>query len=163
MSRTRALRLIEESLTLQKAKNGVAHPDTIYSMNELAWVLSTISDTKLRNPRRAIELASAVVNAVPTRGDYRGTLGTAQYRAGEWRAAIANLEQAIQLRKADEARHAFNGFFIAMSHWRLGEKNEALEWYDKSVAWMNKGLSNDPELKRWRSEAAELLGLEIKP
>jgi tetratricopeptide (TPR) repeat protein len=126
-------------------------------------VLSTISETKLRDPQRAIALASAAVEAVPTRGDYRGTLGTAQYRAGDWKAAIANLEQAIQLRKTDDARHAFNGFFIAMAQSQLGEKNKAREWYDKSVAWMNQGLADDAVLTRVQSEAAELLGIKAKP
>jgi len=45
-----------------------------------------------------------------------------------------------------------------MAHWQLGEKDSAREWFNKSVAWMEKGKNLHPDLKRFRAEAAELLG-----
>jgi hypothetical protein len=45
-----------------------------------------------------------------------------------------------------------------MSHWQLGDKAKAREWFDRAVQWVEKGKKDDPELKRFRAEAAELLG-----
>ena len=52
-----------------------------------------------------------------------------------------------------------NGFFLAMAHWQLGDKSKAREWFDKAAAWMEKGKQDDANLKRFRAEAAELLGV----
>ncbi len=51
-----------------------------------------------------------------------------------------------------------------MAHWQPGEKDKAREWYDKAVQWMEKGKNPGApgELKRFRAEAAELLGVEKK-
>jgi hypothetical protein len=46
-----------------------------------------------------------------------------------------------------------------MAHWRLGNKDEARSWYDKGVGWMDKHASTSESLKRFRNEAAELLGV----
>ena len=45
-------------------------------------------------------------------------------------------------------------------HWQLGEKDKAREWFAKAVRWMEKGNQEEAELKRFRAEAAELLGME---
>jgi hypothetical protein len=56
-----------------------------------------------------------------------------------------------------------------MAHWRLGEKEKARRWYDRAVRWMEKhkdpsqGNNEWPEeLRRFRAEAAELLGMKEK-
>ena len=54
-------------------------------------------------------------------------------------------------------------FFLAMVHWRLGDKQQARKWYDRTVQWMEKNWPTDEELRRFRSEAAELLGLPESP
>jgi uncharacterized protein HemY len=155
-----ALQLREETLRLCKAKLGPDHPNTLMGMNNLAWLLATAPDTKLRDPRRAVELAKGAVEKSPKSSAYRGTLGTARYRAGDWKAASADLEQAIRLGKADNSKNAFNGFFLAMAHWQLGDKDKARAWFDKSLAWMEKSKKDDVELKRLRAEAADLLGVK---
>jgi hypothetical protein len=50
-------------------------------------------------------------------------------------------------------------FFLAMAHWRLDAKDESRQWFDKAVAWMEQHSPDDEELKRFRAEAAELLGV----
>jgi hypothetical protein len=64
---------------------------------------------------------------------------------------------------------AFDFFFLAMAHWQLGHKDEARQWYSQAVGWMEKNqeaLTKDrphaEELKRFRAEAAELLGIDAK-
>ena len=80
----------------------------------------------------------------------------AQYRAGEWQAAIEALEKSMELRKGGDA---VDWFFLAMAHWQLGHKDEARKWYDKAVEWMDKNQPKNEELLRFRAEAAELLGI----
>ena len=99
----------------------------------------------------------------PKKADFRDTLGTARYRAGDWKGAIADLEQALRLRKADDSANSSAGFFLAMASWQVGDKAKAREWFDKSVAWMEQGKQkDDADLKRFRAEAAELLGIKEK-
>jgi hypothetical protein len=47
-----------------------------------------------------------------------------------------------------------------MTQWQLHNKDEARKWYDKGVEWMEKHAKENEELRRFRSEAEELL--EIK-
>ncbi len=48
---------------------------------------------------------------------------------------------------------AFDGFFLAMAHARLGHLGEARSLYDRSVAWLRQFAAADPELLRFRAEA----------
>jgi hypothetical protein len=56
-------------------------------------------------------------------------------------------------------------FFMAMTMWRLGDRDEARSWYERGIKYMERpgiraGMSaSNPDLNRLRSEAAELLGL----
>ena len=52
-------------------------------------------------------------------------------------------------------------FFMAMSHRQLGNRDEARKWYDQGVEWMEKNSPNNEELRGFRAEATELLGIEI--
>jgi hypothetical protein len=49
-----------------------------------------------------------------------------------------------------------------MAYWQLGEKNKARTWFDKAVQWMDKGLQEHALFKRFRAEAAELLGIQTQ-
>jgi tetratricopeptide (TPR) repeat protein len=91
----------------------------------------------------------------PDEGDYWNTMGVARYRAGDWRGAIAALEKATAL----HGRTSYDDFFLAMSHWQLGERPEARRLYDQAVQWMEKNRPRNEELRRFRGEAAELLGI----
>ncbi len=158
-----ALKLHEETLALRQAKLGPDHRSTLGSMNDVAWSLATIADLKLRDPRRAVELATKAAELAPKNAAHRGTLGTARYRAGDCKGAIADLEKALGLRKTNDPMCAYESFFIAMAHWQLGEKEQARTWFAKAVAWMEQGKKDDLQLQRFRAEAAELLEVEKQP
>src|SRR5262249_181470 len=96
------LKLYDATLQLRKAKLGPDHPNTLWTMNALAWLLATAPDAKFRDPFRAVALATEATQKSPKRADYRGTLGVARYRAGDWKGAIADLERAINLRKPED-------------------------------------------------------------
>lgn len=159
---TEALRLHEETWRRRQEKLGPERPETLESMNHLAWILATASDEKVRDPKRAMELARAAVAKRPENANHRTTLGVARYRLGDWKGAIADLEEAVARRGQDNVNNAASGFFLAMAYWQLGEKEKARQWYDRAVQWMDKELKDNTELKSFRAEAAALLEIKEK-
>jgi len=114
----------------EKARNAVTDAAPALQYNNVAWLLATNPDTRLRDPHRAVELAKKAVELAPMQGMFWNTLGAAHYRTGEWKAAIAALEKSIELRSGGDA---FDWFFLAMAHWQIGDKDRAQKWYDQAV------------------------------
>jgi tetratricopeptide (TPR) repeat protein/serine/threonine protein kinase len=134
-------------------------PNHAFRHNELAWLLATWAEAKFRDPKRAVALAKKAVQLEPKNGIYWQTLGYAEYRAGSWKSALAALEKVKALGSAGGSPEWFP---LAMAHWQLGHKEEARSWYDQAVQWMDKNQPKNEELRRFRAEAAELLGIEKK-
>jgi tetratricopeptide (TPR) repeat protein len=88
------------------------------------------------------------------KADVLATVGMALYRAGLWKEAIDALEQARAMRKGAEA---VDCFFRAMSHWQLGQKEEAREWYERALRQMDNAPPRDGEALRLCQEAEDLL------
>jgi tetratricopeptide (TPR) repeat protein len=132
-------------------------PTLAPAIHNLAWLLATCGDTKLRDPVRALALARRLVQLAPKEPRVPRLLGVAHYRAGHGNAAIAALEKSVKLRKGGDAH---DWFFLAMAHEQLGEKEKARAWYDRAVQWMDKNRPKDEELRRFRTETAELLKIE---
>jgi tetratricopeptide (TPR) repeat protein len=135
-------------------------PDSPAVQNQLAWLLATCPTTELRDAPQAVELAKQAVARAPTNAAFWTTLGVAQYRAGDWPAAVASLEKSMQLGRGGDAA---DWFFLAMAHWQSGAKDKARPWYDRAVGWTEKNGPKDEELGRLRAEAAALLGLSRPP
>jgi tetratricopeptide (TPR) repeat protein len=132
-------------------------PNYAPAHNDLAWLLSTCADAKLRDPAQAVVLAKKAVELDQKNRAYANTLGAAYYRTSDWNAAIASLEKSMELSKGGDS---FDWFFLAMAHWQLGEKDKAREWYDRAAEWMDKNQPTNEELLRFRAEAAALLAVE---
>ncbi len=49
-------------------------------------------------------------------------------------------------------------FYLAMSSWQLGEKQQARSYYDQGLDWMNEYSPKSPLLIPLREEASRLLG-----
>ncbi len=96
----------------------------------------------------------------PKHAHYWNTLGVAHYRARSWKEAIAALRKSMGLLCGQ--LESWNTFFLAMAHWQLGNKEEARKWYDQGAAWMDKNQPKNEELRRFRAEAVELLGVKEK-
>src|SRR5262249_49541853 len=126
-------------------------PGSAVTCNNVAWMLATCPDEKLRNPRWAVELARKTIELDPKPRFIWNTLGAAEYCAGEWQAALQALEKSMALSKGGDS---FDWFFLAMASWRLGEKDKAREWYDRAMQWMDKNQPKNEELGRFRAEAA---------
>jgi serine/threonine protein kinase len=136
-------------------------PNGVKALNNLAWLLATCPAPGLRDGRQALALARRAVALRPRDGYLSNTLGIACYRAGDLPAAIAALEQSMARysgRPDEERSESFDTFFLAMARWRQGDKNAARAHYDRAVRWMEKYRPNDLELRRFRAEAAALLG-----
>jgi serine/threonine protein kinase/WD40 repeat protein len=134
-------------------------------LNEQAWLMANNPEAKLRDPAWAVELAQKAVDLCPKQAMYWNTLGVAHYRAGHWKNAIEALTKSMELEKGK--LESFDTFFLAMAHWQLDEKEKARQWYDRAVRWLEKNqdqLAGNPqypeELRRFRAEAAALLGVK---
>jgi serine/threonine protein kinase/WD40 repeat protein len=137
-----------------------ANPDDASACNNLAWIYAT-GPPDLRNPKEALRLANNAVRLAPNKYDYLNTLGVVYYRLDRWSEAAATLEDAIKA-NGDKAT-AFDLFFLAMCHQRLGEPEKAGDCYRRANEWWY-AQTNLPqewaaELESFRTEAATLLGL----
>jgi Flp pilus assembly protein TadD len=122
--------------------------------NELAWFLATTPELGLRDSGLAVRLAKKAVDGQTQSGDYWNTLGVAHYRNGDDKGAVAALATAMSLRNGGDS---FDWFFLAMAHWRLGNRDKAQTWFDQAVQWMDKHKPHDDQLRRFRAEAEDLL------
>jgi tetratricopeptide (TPR) repeat protein/tRNA A-37 threonylcarbamoyl transferase component Bud32 len=141
-------------------------PGHVGAHNGLAWLLATCADAKQRDPKRAVEYARKAVQLARREGNCWGTLGVALYRAGDWKGAVAALDRCRKLKKDG---HACTWLFLAMAHGKLGNDDEARRAYDQALAWLEKNKetlarvkTQVEELRRFRGEAEEVLGLKKK-
>jgi serine/threonine protein kinase/WD40 repeat protein len=126
--------------------------------HNLAYLLALCPDPKLRDARRAVELAKKAVGAEPNKWEHLRLLGQAHHFAGDDEAAVKALTRSLDLRQWG---NAFDYFPLAAAHQKLGNKEEARKWYEQAVAWM--AVNKTPyvaELAILRADAEALLGIE---
>src|SRR2546426_1045847 len=102
-----------------------AHSLTDITIWRLCWSTAKkvqCPELTLRDPDRSVLLARKAVDWGPRQERHWSTLGMAYYRAADPRAALGALNQASRLRGS---RDLADSFFLAMVHWRLGEKGQA--------------------------------------
>jgi serine/threonine protein kinase/tetratricopeptide (TPR) repeat protein len=131
-------------------------PDDPNSQGSLAWFLSTCPAPQFRDATRAVEAAKRAVQRRATLRDDWLALGIAQYRAGSWQAAVEALTKATEFGQGGDRAE---WFFLAMAHWQLSDKKEGRRRYQQAVEWMEKHQPGNDVLRRFRNEAAQLLGL----
>jgi tetratricopeptide (TPR) repeat protein len=127
--------------------------------HNLARLLATCPDPKLRDYPQAVRSAKKAVRLAPGMGACWNTLGVALYRTGAWKEALAALEKSRELSKGGDS---WDWFVLAMAYQQLGEKEKARRWYDKAVQWMEKNQPKNEDLRRLRREAAGLLRVAKK-
>jgi hypothetical protein len=54
---------------------------------------------------------------------------------------------------------AFDCFALAIAHARLGHPEQARKYYARAVEWTQAFKPNNDELRRFRAEAEEVLGI----
>jgi tetratricopeptide (TPR) repeat protein len=132
-------------------------PHNANVLNDFAWLLATCPDPKFRDPARAVQLAGRAVEHQPRYRNAWNTLGIGNYRTGDSKAAIEALNRSMSLKRDGDA---YDWFFLAMSKWKLGDKEDAIKWFNRAVTWMEKGKQKHEDLERFRAEAAQLLELK---
>jgi serine/threonine protein kinase/tetratricopeptide (TPR) repeat protein len=150
-------------------------PNDPNPLNSLAWTLATCDEPKLRDPAQAVILGKKVVELSVKQGDdrdpagrirlgnYWNTLGVAHYQAGNMEEAITALQKSVDIANgADRSYVCEDWFFLAMANWKLHRKDEATKCYERGVEWIEKKASKDEKLRRFRAEAAALMGIEEK-
>jgi len=140
------------------ALEGTLDPDSVIAQDSLAWFLATCADPQFRDARRAVLLANKSVERRPQNCGYRTTLGVAHYRAGDWEAGVQILTKAAQMSDRD---FGYNGFFLAMAQWQLGDRERARQSYDSAAEWMRRQQPWNFELRRFRAEAEALLAGKV--
>ncbi|HLN27340.1 MAG TPA: tetratricopeptide repeat protein [Gemmataceae bacterium] len=132
-------------------------PDFAEAHNNLADLLANCPDARLRDPVLAIAEAKIALKLDPKSREAWTTLGEAYCSAGQWKEAIPALEKGLLLRRGGTSE---DFFFLAMAHGQLGHKDEARQWYEKGVTWMDKHAPKDTSLLRYRAQAAKVLGIK---
>jgi hypothetical protein len=129
------------------------NPDEAAALNTLAWALVVSPgrptrdyDEGLAHARKAVEVAKLPENY--------NTLALAEYRAGHWAESLAASERSMALR---EGPSALDWFFRSLAHWKNGEKDEARKWFEKAVEWTREKAPRNDDLRRFWTEAAQLL------
>jgi serine/threonine protein kinase/Tfp pilus assembly protein PilF/WD40 repeat protein len=137
------------------------NPNFALALNNHAWLLVTCSQESIRDPAQALALAKKAVALSPNTYTFSNTLGVVHYRLGNWQDAIQALQRSMDF---NHGGTAFDYFFLAMAHRKLGHADEARLWYDRGLAWLdknqeliNEGGNQWAKLGRFRIEAEELL------
>jgi serine/threonine protein kinase/Tfp pilus assembly protein PilF len=120
-----------------------------------------------------VRLAEQAVEADSKSAGYLNTLGAILYRAGRKEEAVERLTEAHDMIEnptaASTTSPAYNLYFLAMAHHKLGHDEEAEKWLDKANEWTDMVLRDDESgaaavawnrkltLKLFREEAEELM------
>jgi WD40 repeat protein/tRNA A-37 threonylcarbamoyl transferase component Bud32 len=113
-----------------------------------------------RDPRTALGLASKAVDLDPKQSIYLNTLGIALYRNGQFAEAVPVLEKS--LKASNGASGAYDLFFLALCHHRLGNTAKARDCRARAQRWFDEKRPNLPanwveELTAFRAEAEAVL------
>jgi serine/threonine-protein kinase len=131
------------------------------ALNAQAWQLVT-GPAEQRDLAKALELIQKAVKVEPENACFLNTLGVVQYRNGLLPEAARTLEKSLAGRKGEY--EAFDLFFLAMCHAKLGARARAKDCFDRAVKWCDgqKNLAADQveDLKAFRAEAEAVLGLK---
>ena len=133
--------------------------------NTVAWFCLLSPDSGV-DFARVVQVAEQALtrrdrNSPPTfRHDVLNTLGVALYRAGRYQEAIERLGKSMQAHP--KGGDPDDWLFLAMAHWKIGHANDARQWYDRAVEWMEKNASRNQDRRRFLAEAAALIEVEPK-
>jgi tetratricopeptide (TPR) repeat protein/serine/threonine protein kinase len=131
------------------------------------WLLANCSDEKVRDPARAIKVLQDTIKMF-NNPDLLAALGTAHYRAGDFKAALETLTRAAAA--PGQITYGSPSFVLAMTQQKLGHKDEARKWYGQALQtlgqveqnkyWMDSNPLRYAELHRFQAEVEKLLGPE---
>jgi tetratricopeptide (TPR) repeat protein len=137
------------------------HADLAWEFNGIAWQL-VMGPEKERDPAQALPLVQRALTLTrPPLSVARTTLGVVYYRLGQYRQAAEVLERSLS--DSGDESVAFDLFFLALTHARLGDGAKASEFYHQAVNWLREHrgrvqYNKQAELDACWAEARALLG-----
>jgi hypothetical protein len=165
--RQEALRIAE---SIQDGRIGSVSGAEARPLNDGSWFVVRDPGGTEEAYRRALRMAELAVQFAPHDSNILNTLGVAQYRVGNFSEAMKTLETSDRM---NSRRLGFSIpqdlAFLAMSAYRLGEKDKARSYLDqlrKSVATVAHQLRsqlNLSECEAFLREAESLLDGKVPP
>jgi Flp pilus assembly protein TadD len=116
-----------------------------------------VGPANLRDPEQAVALARKAAARMPDEWYVRQTLGMAYYRVGDLERAVVELERSLRAAKEEAGA---NWFFLAMCHWRLGDKAQARDCHDRAVRWLQG--EREKETLAWKAWAERFQGFQAE-
>jgi uncharacterized protein HemY len=104
-------------------------PDDPIALNNQAWLL--VIGSGPRDPVRALTLITKAIERRPNDPTFLNTLGVVQYRNGQYDQALVTLQKSLAASKGKS--DAFDLFFLAMGHARLGDQEKAKRYRARAV------------------------------
>ena len=153
---TQAFELLENLITLAPSESDYRRRLAVV-YEELARFLASHPDSKLRDPRHAIELAELALRHAPDMPAAWRTLGVAQYRLGHWAACVASLGRSRAL-SADMLRP--ESLVMALAQYRLGDIDDARQSYRQFCQWRESVASVSETIQQALDEARSLPDFE---
>jgi WD40 repeat protein/tRNA A-37 threonylcarbamoyl transferase component Bud32/tetratricopeptide (TPR) repeat protein len=120
-----------------------AQSEDLTTLDRLAVACAMAPDA-VADLTRPIRLAEQLVARAPTNADYHEVLGATFYRAGWYDRALRSLEKAATLRQGPDSIVSCS-LLQAMAYHGLGQRNEARERLDWSIAWIDRELPDLPD------------------
>jgi tetratricopeptide (TPR) repeat protein len=133
-------------------------PNSAWNQTSLAWHLATVADSQLRDAATAVIHARKATELQPDNAMYRSNLGVALLRAGDYKAAVEALEKIEEMTKGNTRR---SGFVLAMAYWHLDERQKSRQVDEQAARRMDENRQDDEDQRRFRNEAAQLLGIPL--
>jgi WD40 repeat protein/serine/threonine protein kinase/tetratricopeptide (TPR) repeat protein len=132
-------------------------------LNRLSYAVSIQPDRPLDDYRKAVRRSLEALKQAPDAPGLVDSLGAAQYRAGQYPEALANLTKADQMAQAtSKTAMVPNLAFQAMTLMKLGRKPEAegmLEQVGAQV--LSASWAQNPECPALRDEAEKVIGANL--
>jgi tetratricopeptide (TPR) repeat protein len=128
--------------------------------NDLAFFLVNCPDAEVRDTAEAARLASRAIDLAPDNVSCWSALGRAQYRNGDWKAAVDTLQESIRRARGE---HSIDFFFLAMAYQKLGKRERARHYFDQGKQILGREKYPSVTLQLIHTEAATLLGIPERP
>jgi tetratricopeptide (TPR) repeat protein len=156
---------------VQWYQHAYAQEPTLRVVNCLTWLMAMSPGAASWDPELAAELTQKSMSMEPKHPGVWHVRGTARYRAAKYEEALAAFQKAMELRPNNPLNESpllydlgdgFDWFYLALTHWKLGNREEARGWYSRADQWLKKEKPRHIVLWNYRAAAANLLGVEVK-
>jgi WD40 repeat protein len=146
----------EQALALAERYHEQTDPGAFH---RAGWAIVRRSYLNAVSYRLALRQVETACRLAPGEVKHLTALGVARYRLGRYQEAAGTLEKSLAAGKG--RFDAFDLYFLAMCHARLGDKAKAKSCFDRAVRWTEARKDLSPhhaeELKAFRAEAEAVL------